>query len=55
MSLERKTELQGVQPSQNKFGIQLYQVCEASSGYCLGLDVYAGNTLENTNYKFVNL
>ncbi|XP_062614645.1 piggyBac transposable element-derived protein 4-like [Saccostrea cucullata] len=28
----------------NKFGIKLYQVCEASSGYCLGFDVYHGET-----------
>ncbi|CAC5422076.1 Probable ubiquitin carboxyl-terminal hydrolase FAF-X [Mytilus coruscus] len=25
-----------------KFGIKLYQVCEASSGYCIGFDVYTG-------------
>jgi hypothetical protein len=24
----------------NKFGIQLYQVCEAKSGYCVGFDIY---------------
>ena len=28
----------------NKFGMKLYQVCEASSGYCLGFDVYHGDT-----------
>jgi hypothetical protein len=26
----------------HKFGIKLYQVCEASSGYCLGFDIYTG-------------
>ncbi|CAG2244554.1 Ras GTPase-activating protein-binding protein 1,Ras GTPase-activating protein-binding protein 2 [Mytilus edulis] len=25
-----------------KFGIKLYEVCEASSGYCIGFDVYTG-------------
>jgi hypothetical protein len=25
-----------------RFGIKLYQVCEASSGYCIGFDVYTG-------------
>ena len=25
-----------------RFGIKLYQVCEASSGYCLGSDIYTG-------------
>jgi len=24
----------------NKFGIKLYQVCEAKSGYCVGFDIY---------------
>lgn len=24
----------------NKFGIKLYQICEASSGYCVGFDIY---------------
>ena len=34
-------------PQKNtKFGIKLYQVCEAS-GYCLGFDVYAGPNVEN--------
>ncbi|XP_052762974.1 piggyBac transposable element-derived protein 4-like [Mya arenaria] len=34
-----------------KFGIKLFQLCEASSGYCLGFEVYAGKTNEtNTNY-----
>ena len=28
----------------NKFGIKLFQLCEASSGYCVGLDVYHGST-----------
>jgi hypothetical protein len=28
----------------NKFGIKLYQVCEAKSGYCLGFDLYTGST-----------
>lgn len=27
-----------------KFGIKLYQVCEAKSGYCLGFDIYTGST-----------
>ena len=27
-----------------KFGIKLYQVCEASSGYCLGFDIYTSDT-----------
>ena len=26
----------------NKWGIKLYQVCESSSGYCVGFDVYDG-------------
>lgn len=26
-----------------RFGIKLYQVCEASSGYCLGFDVHTGD------------
>ena len=26
----------------HKFGIKLYQVCEASSGYCIGFDIYSG-------------
>ncbi|XP_052771220.1 piggyBac transposable element-derived protein 4-like [Mya arenaria] len=34
-----------------KFGIKLFQLCEASSGYCLGFDVYAGKRNEDTtNY-----
>ena len=28
-----------------RFGIKLYQVCEATSGYCLGFDVYTCGTL----------
>ncbi len=28
----------------NKFGIKLYQVCEAESGYCIGLDIYHGDS-----------
>jgi hypothetical protein len=28
----------------NKFGVKLYQVCEASSGYCVGYDIYHGAT-----------
>ncbi|XP_062586678.1 piggyBac transposable element-derived protein 4-like [Saccostrea cucullata] len=27
-----------------KFGIKLYQVCEAKSGYCIGFDIYTGST-----------
>lgn len=27
-----------------RFGIKLYQVCEATSGYCLGFDVYTSET-----------
>jgi hypothetical protein len=26
------------------FGIKLYQVCEAKSGYCIGFDIYTGST-----------
>ena len=26
----------------NKWGIKLYQVCESSSGYCIGFDIYDG-------------
>ena len=26
-----------------RFGIKLYQVCEASSGYCIGFDIHTGN------------
>ena len=26
----------------NKWGIKLYQICESSSGYCVGFDVYDG-------------
>ena len=34
-----------------KFGIKLFQLCEASSGYCLGFEVYAGKRDDNTtNY-----
>ena len=28
----------------NRFGMKLYQVCEASSGYTVGFDVYHGET-----------
>jgi len=28
----------------NKFGIKLFNLCEASSGYCVGTDVYHGDT-----------
>jgi hypothetical protein len=28
----------------NKFGIKLYQVCEAKSRYCLGFEVYTWST-----------
>ena len=27
----------------NKWGIKLYQVCESSSGYCIGFDIYDGS------------
>jgi hypothetical protein len=27
-----------------KFGIKLFQVCEADSGYCIGFDIYHGET-----------
>jgi len=27
-----------------KFGIKLYQVCEANNGYCIGFDIYTGNS-----------
>ena len=34
-----------------KFGIKLFQLCEASSGYCLGFEVYAGKQDDNiSNY-----
>lgn len=29
----------------DKFGIKLYQVCEASTGYTVGFDVYHSNTV----------
>lgn len=28
----------------NKFGVKLFQVCEANSGYCVGFDIYHGTT-----------
>lgn len=28
----------------NKFGVKLFQVCEAKSGYCVGFDIYHGTT-----------
>ena len=28
----------------NRFGIKIFQVCEASSGYCVGFDIYHGST-----------
>ncbi|XP_052245700.1 piggyBac transposable element-derived protein 4-like [Dreissena polymorpha] len=28
----------------NKFGMKLFELCEASSGYCVGIDIYHGNT-----------
>ena len=34
-----------------RFGIKLYQVCEASTGYCIGFDIYTGDpTLSCTTY-----
>ncbi|XP_069105709.1 piggyBac transposable element-derived protein 4-like [Argopecten irradians] len=32
-----------------KFGIKLYQVCEADSGYCVGYDVYVGKNNRATS------
>lgn len=31
----------------NKFGIKLYQVCEARSGYCVGFDIYDADPLRS--------
>ena len=38
-----------------KFGIKIYQLCEADSAYCIAFEVYAGKTEERVGEKTYNL
>ena len=38
-----------------KFGMKIYMLCEASSAYCIGFEVYSGKTDGQVGEKTLNL